>query len=556
MRKINDIYKDYLNWMYEHSGNHEYKPEFYLDSNLPKEELDARKAALYKAILELCYNEKNGLFYFAKFIIGDLTEIGYPKPFRFNGLLREWDKLVKSYKKLAILCARGHGKSVFFSEMLNLYDMFLFKHRRVIIISASQEQANHLLDEIKTIIENNEWLSKKKDPNRWASTNIGYNGGYILVAGMGSEILGQHVDRIVLDDVLRDDNKLTDEQVEDYVDMKLDPMLLNRDGQMVLVGTPKRETDIFSVIFERVKEDSNCPWKLYKFPAVIDYENKTLQCPDRFTWQSIMNKRLSMGPLKFAREYQLEFFSREHSLFPAELIEPAKNKGKDKKLLRIFENFGPQWSFVGGIDVARSGSASADYTVVTILGYNSVNQEKRIIHVWREKGLKITEQARQIAELSKKFKHPMFLVEQNNIGQDMIDTLVDEYNVGVEAYKTTHRSKDEMIRFLVTAFEYEQIVMPRGDRWSRDITDEMEYELQKFSVTHTPAGNEKYEGLGAHDDMVMSLALANKATQEFGVPFAITNFDGDTGGEYDAFTKSSNKGETDLVNKIRMGIIR
>mgnify|MGYP006298006665 FL=1 len=225
-------------------------------------------------------------------------------------------------------------------------------------------------------------------------------------------------------------------------------------------------------------------------------------------------------------------------------------------ILRKFENLGPQWSIVGGIDVARSGSASADYTVVTLLAYNSVNQEKRIIHVWREKGLKITEQGRLIADISKKFRNPMFLVEQNNIGQDMIDTLVDEYNVGVEAHNTTYRSKDEMVRFLVTAFEYEQMVMPRGDHWSRELMDELEYELQKFSVTHTPAGNEKYEGLGAHDDMVMSLALANKATQEFGVPFAVTNFGGDAGGEYDAFAKRGNKGETDLVNKIRMGIIR
>ena len=39
-----------------------------------------------------------------------------------------------------------------------------------------------------------------------------------------------------------------------------------------------------------------------------------------------MNKRLSMGPLKFAREYQLEFFSRDTSLFP---VDASKRNVKD-----------------------------------------------------------------------------------------------------------------------------------------------------------------------------------------------------------------------------------
>jgi len=56
-------------------------------------------------------------------------------------------------KYLAVMCARGHGKSVFFSQILNIYDMFLFKFRRIILISASQEQANELLDNMKLIIE-------------------------------------------------------------------------------------------------------------------------------------------------------------------------------------------------------------------------------------------------------------------------------------------------------------------------------------------------------------------------------------------------------------------
>ena len=447
--------------------------------------------------------------------------------------------------------------SLFFSIMLNLYDMFLFSHRRVILISASQEQANRILNDLKTIVENNEWLIEKKSSKRWANETIGYNDGYILVKGIGSEILGEHVDRIVVDDILRNDNKLSDTDIEDYIDMTLDPMLLNRKGQMIVVGTSKSATDIFSTIKRRVDEGSI--WSYDKFPAILDYENKILQCPDRFTWDQIMEKRLSMGHLKFAREYQLEFFSRGTTLFQEEVIKRAKEMGEDCILVNKIQNLGPNWVYVGSADVARSGKASADFTVVFILAYNTVTQEKRIVHMWRSKGMKISEQARHIAGISRDFDHPYFLVEQNNMGQDMIDELIDVHNMNVEGYITGGRSqkKEELIRFLITAFEHEQIVLPRGNEYSRGMTDIIVGELEKFSVTTTHAGNEQYKALGGHDDTIISLAILNRATQMVAVPFAVVSEGGRNSSgynPYDALYKNSK--ESALMNMIKNGSLR
>lgn len=506
----------------------------------------------------MCYDKKDGMYFFTKFIVGDMTDIGYPQPFRYNSLLRRWEKLVKNSKKICIMSARGHGKSVYFSEILNLYDMFLFSHRRIIIISASQEQANRILGELKTIIENNEWLVTKKSNTRWAVETIGYNKGYILVKGIGSEILGEHVDRIVIDDILRSDSKVTDQQVEDYIDMTLDPMLLNRNGQMIIVGTPKRENDIFATIMHRIKIEPRTPWKFARYPAILDYEKKILQCPDRFTWREIINKRLSMGPLKFAREYQLEFFSRETSLFPKEIVDPAKDKGAGVDLLTKADIRPATWRYVMGVDVARSGAVSADFTVCIVIAHNTITNAKQIVHMWREKGMKIRDQAERIAYISKKFLDPYCLVEQNNVGQDMIDELVDVWNVNVDSFITGSRGqkKDDLIRFLITAFEYEQIVIPRQTEYSRDQMDILEDELSKFCRTVTPAGNERFEGVGAHDDTVIALALANKATQIGGTPFAIQDFGGDNNDRYgDGFGKAP-YGESDLVNKILMGILQ
>ena len=560
MRTYKDIYKDYCDFVVERTGDESNSYKNLVEKFGEKE----TNVFLYKELLHKFYDRRDGLFYFCKFMIGGLLELGYPKPFRYNSLLRRWHKLLIKYKYLAVLCARGHGKSVFFSQVYNLYEMFLFPHKRVILISASQEQANELLENMKVIIDNNEWLSTKKDSNRWATTRIGFNGGYIMTAGIGSEILGQHVDRIVVDDILRSDNKLSDYQIEDYIDMNLMPMLLNRKGQIIIVGTPKTETDIFVSIEKRINLEPKCPWKIFKFKAIISYEKKELLCPDRFTWDEIMEKRLTMGPLKFAREYQLEFFSRETSLFPMRILKPAMDKGESMSLLNKTDLRGKEWSFLMGVDVARSGSVSADYTVAIVLAYNCVTNVKQIVHVWREKGLKISEQAAHIAEISRNFDHCMTLVEQNNMGQDMIDELADVWNVGVESFVTGGKGqkKEELIRFLISSFEHEQFVIPRADEWSREVTDVLISELTKFCVNVTPAGNEQFKGMGSHDDCVMSLALANKATQILGSPFALTTFKGGGAGgataDINPFGRlmSSSSKESDLVNLIRMGVIK
>jgi len=551
MRTFKDIYTEYCEWIVIKTGNGSYSyPE--LIERMTEERANAY---CYKQILELCYDKKDGTYYFTKFVIGDLIDIGFPKPFRFNGLLRKWDKLVKYNKKLAILCSRGHGKTAYFTTILNIYDMFLFKHRRIIVVSASQEQATRMLNDLKLIIENNEWLNSKKG-SKWGSQYVDFNNGYILVAGIGTEILGQHVDRIVIDDILRSDNKLSDQEIEDYIDMNLDPMLLNRNGQIIIVGTPRRQEDIFATIRNRISLDTDCPWKLFKFPAILDFEKKILQCPDRFSWKEIMDKRLSMGALKFAREYQLEFFSRETSLFPKDILQPAKDKGKDCSLMPIADKRPPSWTFLAAVDVARSGSVSADFTAMIVLAFNSVSNTKQIVHFWHSKGLKISEQAIQIAQISRNFGNCMVLVEQNNMGQEMIDELADIHNVYVESFLTggVGQKKSELIRFLITAFEHEQIIIPQGDEYSRKQMSLLEDELSKFCVTTTPAGNEKFEGKGAHDDLVMSLALANKATQLCGVPFAVTG--GNVNSGFDALINTFNKNESDLVKKIQMGLIK
>ena len=178
--------------------------------------------------------------------------------------------------------------------------------------------------------------------------------------------------------------------------------------------------------------------------------------------------------------------------------------------------------------------------------------------------LKITIQAKHIAEIAQRFRNATVLVEQNNMGQDMIDDLGD-LNVGVESFVTGGKGqkKEELVRFLITAFEREHITIPQGDTNSIEQMNILVGELESFCVTYTRAGNEQFKGMGnTKDDTVISLCLVNKATQMFGAPFAVSEFGGGSGTTRETnpygnlLNTGSNSKETDLVRLIKLGLIK
>ena len=56
--------------------------------------------------------------------------------------------------------------------------------------------------------------------------------------------------------------------------------------------------------------------------------------------------------------------------------------------------------------------------------------------------------------------------------------------------------------------ENQKMNFPYGNEESRRVTSALVEELSMFAITERG----RFEGIGAHDDMVMSLALANAAT--------------------------------------------
>lgn len=96
------------------------------------------------------------------------------------------------------------------------------------------------------------------------------------------------------------------------------------------------------------------------------------------------------------------------------------------------------------------------------------------------------------------------VVEQNSIGNVYYDILKHKYSRHsiITKFNTTNESKRRIIEQLATAFQNESVHIP-NDR-------ELINQLQHYAVEKTAKGY-TYNGQGAHDDYVMSLAMAYDA---------------------------------------------
>jgi hypothetical protein len=101
-------------------------------------------------------------------------------------------------------------------------------------------------------------------------------------------------------------------------------------------------------------------------------------------------------------------------------------------------------------------------------------------------------------------------LETNTFAKSFTQELRNETDLNVHDFTTTRKKKEEIILNLQMNIENHKIVFPRGNEESKRVTDNILEELSMFAITDSG----RFEGVGAHDDLVMGLALANAATHQ------------------------------------------
>ena len=167
-----------------------------------------------------------------------------------------------------------------------------------------------------------------------------------------------------------------------------------------------------------------------------------------------------------------------------------------------------------GVDPAIS--TDGDYNVITVIEVDE-NSNKRIVYIDRQKNVEFRENIEKVRLVGRIFNPEVVLFETNTFAKSFTQELRNVSDLNVRDFNTTRKKKEEIILNLQMNFENGKILMPYGDEASRTMTKMLIEELSMFSITE--AG--RFEGVGAHDDLVMSLALANSASSMMGENFVL-----------------------------------
>lgn len=318
------------------------------------------------------------------------------------------------------------------------------------------------------------WRPLRRLATKIPGTEIYKSDKQILLPGGGEvsvrssdnpdSLRGEGLDLVVLDECAF--------MAEESWTESLRPALSDRKGKGIFISTPKGRNWFWRMwmLGQDDKQNDYMSWQYptsdnpYIDPEEIEAARRTL--PERI----------------FRQEYLAEFIDDAGGVF-RRVMEAATAKE-----LTASEN-GRQ--LVAGVDVATL----VDFTVVSV--FDSVSKEQVYLDRFNRCDFSVLED--RLTALYERFNLDTMTIEQNSIGQSVIEALVDR-GLSIIPFLTTNVSKQAAIQDLQAAFEHGEIKI---------LNDQVQVnELQSFEGERTPSGAWKYGApAGLHDDTVMAMAI-------------------------------------------------
>ena len=433
---------------------------------------------------------KNSFPYFFQNVLG----------FDFPSYIQEWHELMNTTQRTVIICSRDHGKSVFMHSWVVWKLIFEEPPYQMLYISSNQKQTLVHMRDIDKMFTH-PMLKKFKPARGWAIGNITLtNGNQILERSVGSQIRGLHPQEIIIDDPLKEFSMTGIQKVTDWFYGDMIPTL-HHTASLRVIGTPFSYTDIYQQLAE------NAAYTVRTYPC-LNALNEPLW-PDRWNYDALMARKAEVGSLMFTREYMCVPISTGTSLFNPEHLDNAKNKDLVLKPLKR-----EGYKYFVGVDPAIS--TDGDYNVITVIEMDE-EENKSIVYVDRSKNVQFRENIQKVKLIGQLFRPEVILFETNTFAKSFTQELRQVADLNVHDFDTTRRKKQEIILNLQMTLENGKMHFPYGNEESRKVSSILIEELSMFAITERG----KFEGIGAHDDMVMSLALANAATYQSSETFIL-----------------------------------
>ena len=169
-----------------------------------------------------------------------------------------------------------------------------------------------------------------------------------------------------------------------------------------------------------------------------------------------------------------------------------------------------------GVDFAMSTSVQADYTVIWVMGKDTLGN-RWIIDIKRGKGLPYQEQLSMINAIGHKYQPALIHLEANQMQRIFGDELIRVSDLPIRQFVTGIQKHSLTIGLpsMRILLENQKFRIPRGDHASVLATDAWIDELASFTYE-----NGKLQTVGAHDDLAMASWICNEAIRIGGFQFS------------------------------------
>ena len=532
MRTKKQIAKSYLKLLLKESGK-----------TLPEEEInqivvEEQKALIAKVEKELIstvdlrntkISSDRAWYIFCHVVINEDPTTGMKV---WNSFVEEQFELIERHQLLCYMAPRGHGKSYISFCLYPIFKHYLIKGFESILISNIPQMTKNNFRILKRIIDANELLLEKKDTSNlrtliWSTSEAEFNGGILRTSSLGSTPRSLHVNLIVLDDPLRDDNKYTEAFIRNYVLAQLKPIILRKKGRMVVDGTPQHQEDIFHYLMNtkidlnenpigELIEDGKVSYKGFYskvFKAIINRETKEVLLPEVISYEELMQEEKTIGSIRFAREFMCQ--CRQFKTAAISMGLWKKHSSPDYSLITKGEQYiqpsklaGQKKQYIMFVDPATSDELQADWSAAIILEQNEDINKRILRHIWHRKGMPITDptggtddQQTELAQLSRDFNNCIVYIEKNNAGVALLQALQAK---GITALEhVTGIEKPKFVIEWLQDFSNGEIIIPASpdDPYTATMIEKLRDECLNFG-TKNKGGKEVWEALSGHDDLV------------------------------------------------------
>ena len=455
--------------------------------------------------------------YFAQEVLQGPPEAPYDGRFMISEHHEEWDDLIAGHDRICVLAPRDHGKTFFFDFAYPIWKSFYGARTNGFIFSATKDQAERILIDIKEELESNpklQWLvpDRKKI---WSNSHIQLaNGSHIYARGFGTRVRGAHPHWIVVDDGLNDETAYSEtvrKKQNDYFFSAITNMV-RPGGQIVVVGTPFHQSDLYAEL------KNNVEYEYRQYQAVIDAEAQQVLWPERYSWDRLVARQREIGPIRFQREFQCVPIADEMSLFPSYLFigDPVEQMTLTLGMpLEYWQKHVGITSVYTGVDFAVSASVRADYTVIWTMGVDAYGN-RWVMDIQRGHGLPYQQQLSLINAVGRKYKPGLIYCEANQAQRIFGDELIRTTDLPIKLFMTgaAKNTLDKGVPSLRVLFENRKLRIPRGDAKSVALTDMWIDEMHNITFLEG-----KVQSVGSHDDTVMACWLCDQACRMGGFSF-------------------------------------